>query len=746
MSITEYSFKIFEPNVAKVLNLNFTLDCLNIWKKLFLKQEAKEENEIKTSYKKLLKFSYMSTRCLWCKRLIDKTDFKIFIYMNTGKVICKPTLFYVCCNKFVLFQQKPKSQCLARNLIIKNELKEKWLAIEKNLAEFSSDLNCNKHPIVVRTDANYGFYQQNLKVLKSMRSEFVILPNPIYWQLGSVFFYEKLLRCLSREHVEQKIKANSVKLLTSRSTTPNDSVAIDCQKAKDELKKLKHEFLNTNLYYGDLNTRHQGNNSIYRLNAIGKRSKNTGRCMIIPAPHIKPNEIILPRYMWVRLNRPHWVIINRMPTLLPENFTAHRVRYVWDSACLGVPCEILEGHNGDFDGDEVNVWPVQNLESIAELAFLMNPEYNMHSQTMTDHLKLAISTDCVLAIYYSTTKYKDHYPCDNWIACLYINVFRKMDDSVRPTFFTQDEIDILKRIDMESFEYPLFDTRNIEFPKFKSMTLNQCLRKCFPRHFYFKMSEYEMDDVSVKMQQNHKIYTGQILRAIYETFNSEICFYTFCNLKHFYLLVSEIISFSISPGEIDELKTIEWPNQGNGLATEDMEKIFIEKSKSIKDNFLVGQAISGVKGSFFHLYQLTHSLGSQLTIFASPNINLTNVGMTKSFYQGLTPAQYIVHTQAGTDDLLITFMDISKPGYMTTKLTNSLQNCIVGYDYKIYKNNTVVYENPVNYLHPSEFISPATIDNIIRGINPQSNRKRKVANNNESSTSLSRHGNKKMKL
>ncbi len=735
MLISEYGFELFRPQSA--LSIEFVLECLKVWKYCYLKRESRSNDE-RMNYRKIAKFDNYVTVSSCCGKLITKYDLQVFYSTIENFLICKPVLFYTCCKKFYLCEWEKSlatnvsirtQQRQLKRKILTEEMQTTWMKIVKMFPEFDCRVNCYDSPLVVRTDVNYGFYQNNSKLLNKINSKYVVLPNPIYWQLNSVFFYEKLLK---------KLSYLSDQLRNGRYTN---------KIVNNILKKQKREFLTTNLYYCDLNTRHQGNSSIYRLNAIGKRSKFTGRGMIVPEPSLKPNEIVLPRCMWIKLNRPEWVIINRMPTLLPENFTAHRVDRVWQHSCIGIPCEILEGHNGDFDGDEINLWPVDNIDSVAELAFVMNPRYNMRSFTMSNCLKLEVNTDCVLAVYYATTKCRGHRPGSNWISNLFANMLHKMPNRIKPWFFNSTELDVFTEKNLNEYyainPYPSFNLASFESDPTGAayytrcrmnidnnrIDLNRCLRKCFPKMMVCKMNFYEIGEKSISVTDNHKQFLSEIMRTVYEMYNSEICFQTFCNLKHFYTQVAEIISFSISTDELDSLHNMPWQPDVN-ITSSYIEKQFKSIANKIENDFLISQAICGVKGTYFHLYQLTHALGSQTTIFAEPNKYLTDVSMTESFYSGLTPSQYILHTQAGTDDLLVTFMEISRPGYMTYKLTNSLQNCIVGYDHKIYKNDKIIFDSPIDYVHPSKLLSPTTIETVLEYVRYR--RKRKHINSRNS--------------
>jgi hypothetical protein len=100
--------------------------------------------------------------------------------------------------------------------------------------------------------------------------------------------------------------------------------------------------------------------------------------------------------MWVKLfagKGIEYCVINRMPSLYPENFSGHKIALVWDKNCIGIPDTIMKGHNADFDGDEMNLFFCQTLGAQMEIYKLLNCEQNMWSGTMPHGIKLYPSKD-----------------------------------------------------------------------------------------------------------------------------------------------------------------------------------------------------------------------------------------------------------------------------------------------------------------------------------------------------------------
>lgn len=227
--------------------------------------------------------------------------------------------------------------------------------------------------------------KDNLKKMKiKINQDFLILPDPIYWQISSTLIYERALKYAFEQKNGKRSKKQ--KIVVERKKNSQEDIYM--------YGKVQSAFLN----HGSLNQRSEGKNTFFRKIALAKRSELTIRAMIVPAPFLKPNEIIIPEIMESKLKlKGKWLIVNRMPSLLPENFLALKVVNHWPHDCFGIPLEVVGQMNADFDGDEINGYVVHNAQSQAECEVILNSECNMQSYTMG--IKLSPSHD-MLVVYY----------------------------------------------------------------------------------------------------------------------------------------------------------------------------------------------------------------------------------------------------------------------------------------------------------------------------------------------------------
>ena len=223
-----------------------------------------------------------------------------------------------------------------------------------------------------------------LKTRLRTNQDFLVLPDPIYWQVQSTLMYEKVIKFVQGLPITNKTKT----------VLPVDKVDV-----------FYKQILETPLNYGSLQRRSCGKNTLIRQVAFGKRCILSMRGMIVPDASLRPNQIQLPAHIVKMFHVQHqWIILNRMPSLQPGNFIALQVASPgWPYDCFGIPLEVVQSMNADFDGDECNLYLVPNVQSQAECATLLNPEAQLGCYVMQGP-KLRATQDMLVAYY---LKYAD---------------------------------------------------------------------------------------------------------------------------------------------------------------------------------------------------------------------------------------------------------------------------------------------------------------------------------------------------
>jgi hypothetical protein len=256
------------------------------------------------------------------------------------------------------------------------------------------------------------------KYLKSQYAndclQYLSVPHPIFWQSRAVLCLIKLLNLIAdvqqiknceqlSHYIDHKYGIQFPRFLKQNNNKTTNGCHIEFNFEHENssflafmVNKLYKQFQDETLNYGSLNRRKQGKNSNERKLNLAKRCLYTARAMILPCPQLKPNELAIPYAMWVKLfakKGTEYCVINRMPSLYPENFSGHKIAVVWDKNCIGIPDTVMKGHNADFDGDEMNLFYCDTVGAQLEIYNLLNSERNMWSGTMQHGIKLYPSKD-----------------------------------------------------------------------------------------------------------------------------------------------------------------------------------------------------------------------------------------------------------------------------------------------------------------------------------------------------------------
>ncbi|GIY04385.1 DNA-directed RNA polymerase [Caerostris darwini] len=235
--------------------------------------------------------------------------------------------------------------------------------------------------IAVRT-SGYAFLLPQLKRMLQQATfewdqDFLVIPDPIYWQVASTLVYEKVMKFVQGLPV------------TSRTEIVQPS-------SKSDLfyKQIQEVPLN----YGSLNRRSCGKATLIRQIAFGKRCQLALRGLIVADGSLSANHIRIPHSIVTQFGlKNKYVMVVRMPTLGPANAIALQVLDdpKWTCPCFGFPLERTESLNADFDGDEINIYLVMNHQSQAECMSLLSAKAEMSDFVMG--LKLAPSQDMLVA-------------------------------------------------------------------------------------------------------------------------------------------------------------------------------------------------------------------------------------------------------------------------------------------------------------------------------------------------------------
>jgi len=449
------------------------------------------------------------------------------------------------------------------------------------------------------------------------------------------------------------------------------------------------------------------------------------------------------------LKNGDYVLLNRQPTLHKSSMLAMRV-VIMPYKTLRINLSVTRGFNADFDGDEMNIHVPQSLESQAEMKYLSAAQWNMISP-QSSKPNMAIVQDSLLGAYRMTQNLKKltkgqffniamSLPRAPWLQTKEVKDIKKMC-----TYEVMSSEEILDRIQ---------HIRRVLKEKEKKA-------QCFNGHglvslflpldfIYEKTNDVNPKEPTVKIWKG-VMYEGTIDKAIigashssihhllHKEYGPETASY-FIDCIQFttnkYLLVD---GFSVGLGDC----LIPQTKNKDGVTKEEeirdvVSKCYIEaeaikqatthpnireirinaslnKAKDIglriakdaltEDNNFLSTVLSGSKGDFFNIAQITGLLGQQnlrgqrVPLLLNhgkrslphypfgdldPEMEYESRGfIPSSFLRGLNPRQFYFHAMSGREGVCDTAMGTATSGYMQRRIVKLTE------DMKIQEDGTV---------------------------------------------------------
>lgn len=404
------------------------------------------------------------------------------------------------------------------------------------------------------------------------------------------------------------------------------------------------------------------------------------------------------------------IMFNRQPTLHRKGMMAHEVVLYKDRLTIGTPLQVTPAYNADYDGDEGNLHALMNVESMSEALVLMNVRdcLSMVGLVMDSVTGAYLLTDPTVMI-----------ERDLWWRCINAT-----------TSITQANVaSLFERCD------------RYYIPRYSGQSLFSAL---LPENFV-----YDKDDVSIKegvlvsgrIRKAHVgVGGGRTINQLIEKeygqdrtieFLSDAAFLIteWLNARGFSVGLADCI-----PKNYDELKhkrdmelaavkmRIEalGPKRVNLLQEEEREmRITGELAAYKQAGQVLSKGIPGAindmiegqaKGGRFNAMQISMGLGSQeykgrrlkqnltggtrnLPHFLPGSEDIEARGFIKeSFFEGLPPAAFFFHHQAGREGLIDTAVNTSVSGDIQHRLSKAMENIKIAADGSVRTINGLILQ------------------------------------------------------
>jgi DNA-directed RNA polymerase beta' subunit len=419
-----------------------------------------------------------------------------------------------------------------------------------------------------------------------------------------------------------------------------------------------------------------------------------------------------------RLQDGDIVLLNRQPTLHKGSMLAMEV-LIRKHRTIRMNLAICKSFNADFDGDEMNLHIPQGLESQAELKYLSAAKHNIISP-QSSKPSMAIVQDSLLGAYRMT---KDNKPI------------------TKGEFFTVSmsmelKHDIMKRI--QNIRHVL----KSKGKKVQCFTGKGLISLFLPTDLNFEFKNNASVDEPIVKIYNGVLYEGVFDKSILGSAHSSLIHLLnkeygpdeamyfidciqFCTSQ--WLLIR---GFTVGLGDClvtDKGKDQEIRDvvkkcyiEADGIATttthpgvreirvngslnkaKDVGLKLAKDSLDINNNFL-STVISGSKGDFFNVTQITGLLGQQnlkgqrvpLTMNhgrrSLPHYPFSDLSLesefesrgfiANSFIHGLNPREFYFHAMSGREGITDTAMGTATSGYMQRRIVKLTEDIKIQYD------------------------------------------------------------------
>jgi len=460
----------------------------------------------------------------------------------------------------------------------------------------------------------------------------------------------------------------------------------------------------------------KGKQGYFRQNLLGKRVDYSGRSVIVVGPELELDECGLPKHMALELFRPFviagllsrelafnirgagrliedgvpevweileeaiqgkYVLLNRAPTLHRQGIQAFRPRLIEGDAIQLHPL-VCNAFNADFDGDQMAVHLPLSEEAQWEAANMMSANKNILKPGSGDMIVLTGKPlDIILGVYWLTKAVPgakgegEHFASPN--AAILASEFGAIDPRAK--------VHVLPTADKA--KYAPFDGKAFETTVGR-LLFNTVLPSDYP---------FVNDTVTKKVLS--RIVNDCIVRYGLDAIPSIVN-----KVKRFgfeYATRSGI-SWAIDDVSAPEAKgrliadasakvaKIEEDYKNGLLSEEEKRRMAIEiwqgtkqeVEKLVAENLdpmgsVADMVTSGARGSMGNLTQMAGMKG----LIQNTAGETIEVPITSSMIDGLNPIEYFMSTHGARKGLTDTALGTAKAGYLTRRLFDVAQDCII---------------------------------------------------------------------
>jgi DNA-directed RNA polymerase subunit beta' len=474
----------------------------------------------------------------------------------------------------------------------------------------------------------------------------------------------------------------------------------------------------------------KGKHGRFRQNLLGKRVDYSGRSVIVVGPELKLHQCGLPKRMALELMKPfiysklelygisatikaakkiveeerpevwdileevikeHPVFLNRAPTLHRLGIQAFEPILIEGKAIQLHPL-VCAAFNADFDGDQMAVHVPLSIEAQLESRVLMMSTNNILSSANGEPI-IVPTQDIVLGIYFLSLEFKNQkgegmvfsnlseieHAVDAEKLAIHAKI-RYRNKSYDQNNQVQYNIvettpgrlfiaDLLPKESNISFDY----VNKVMTKKEISSLIDTVYRNCGQKKTVIFADHLMVTGFKYACQSGISIGKDDIV--IPETKAAHIAA-SFEKIKEY---EDQYADGLITAGEKYNKAIDEWTRCTDIVAADMMKKLFDPNDPATQEkgfeslNSVYIMANSGARGSSAQIRQLAGMRG----LMTKPSGEIIETPIISNFKEGLNELEYFISTHGARKGLADTALKTANSGYLTRKLVDVAQDCIV---------------------------------------------------------------------
>lgn len=456
------------------------------------------------------------------------------------------------------------------------------------------------------------------------------------------------------------------------------------------------------------------------------------------------------------------LFLNRQPTLHRGSMIAQKIR-IRPGKTIRLNLAITSSFNADFDGDEMNLHCPASCETEAELRLLSSVQQNIISN-QSSKANIVIVQDSLLGNFLMTKKSQVHLTreqfyqmanvlSDDRLALLSIKVKKYRKFCQKPATHYDGRM-LFSLLLPPDFFYRNKNDADPEEPTVvvrEGILVEGAIKKTnlgsSHRSLVTTLYQEYGEDVCVRFINDVQFLSTQYLLRVGFSIGISDCLVTKKDEIQTCISRSFLKAKSIEEHTRDERVREAYVSfalsgaRDTGMA--------IAKNALNKDNRFIATVVSGAKGDYFNIAQITGLLGQQSlngtrvppvlsnNTRTLPHYPLNSSEYTddmkyessgfirSSFVHGLSPREYFFHAMTGREGITDTAMKTATSGYIQRRMIKIAEDIQVKYDGTVRNsvNNIVQFAYGDNFMDPmkttflGETATPCDVERLVEKLN-----------------------------